>query len=294
MTQGPAPHGGAESSPADAPVVTVATCQLGPVLGDRDGNLRRALSAVSSAADAGAQVVVLPELASTGYVFADAAEARAGAERVDGPLLTGLAAVARERDLVVVVGFAEVDDEVLLRNSAALVDASGVRAVYRKVHLWDRESEFFTPGEAPPPVVQTRHGRIAMVVCYDLEFPEWLRLAALGGADLVCAPTNWPGRRRTDGERPAEVVQVQASAAANRMFVAVCDRTGVERGVEWLSASAVVGPDGYPLAEAVPGGAEQTLLASCCLAQARDKRISPRNDVLADRKPALYGRLVGP
>lgn len=277
---------------SQAPSVTVATCQLGPVLGEPEANLRRVLEAVTTAADRGAQVVVLPELATSGYVFTDAVEARRYGERADGPTVSGLCGVARDRDLVVVVGFAELDEDDVLRNSAALIDADGPRATYRKVHLWDRERELFTPGDQPPPVVDTGYGRIAMVVCYDLEFPEWMRLAALAGADLVCAPTNWPGQRRADGQRPAEVIHIQAAAAANRIFVAACDRTGAERGVDWLAASAVVGPDGYPIVEAEPGGAEQLLLARCDLSAARDKRISPRNDVLADRRPALYGDLT--
>ena len=79
-----------------------------------------------------------------------------------------------------------------LFNSAAVVDGDGVRAVYRKAHLWDREPEFFTPGDEPPPVVETAAGRIAPLVCFDLFFPEWVRVAALAGAQLLCVCGNWP------------------------------------------------------------------------------------------------------
>ena len=80
----------------------------------------------------------------------------------------------------------------VIYNSAAVVDSSGVRAVYRKTHLWDRERLIFTPGAELPPVVETAHGRIGVLICYDLEFPELPRSLALRGADLICAPVNWP------------------------------------------------------------------------------------------------------
>lgn len=274
---------------ADRDAVRVAVCQLAPRIGDAAGNLDRAVAAVSAAADAGAQLIVLPELATSGYVFRDLEEVREVAEPADGPTTRRLAALAKQRDLVVVAGFPERSGN-LLYNSAVLVDQSGIRAVYRKAHLWDQESDFFTPGSAPPPVVDTAVGRVGMVVCYDLEFPEWMRAVALQGADVVCAPTNWPAEARPGDERPIEVVRVQASASVNRVFFAVADRTGQERGVQWVSASAIIGPDGYPLALADSSGEEQIVTASCPLTSAADKRTGPRNDVFADRRTELYAR----
>lgn len=264
-------------------------CQLAPVLGDVDGNLARAVAAVADAAAAGARLVVLPELVSSGYAFAGRDELERCAERPDGTTVTRLAASAREHDAVVVAGFPELADGGAVFNSAVLADSSGVRAVYRKAHLWDREKELFTPGSAPPAVVDTSVGRVGVMVCYDLEFPEWLRLAALAGAEIVCAPTNWPAEPRPAAERPIEVVRLQASASVNRVYVAAADRIGRERGVDWVGGSAIVGPDGYPLAVADRERGEQLLVAACRLAEARDKRVSPRNDVLADRRTDLYG-----
>ena len=269
-------------------IVRVAVHQLAPAIGDLDGNRERALAAIDAAADAGAQVVVLPELAASGYVFRDAAEALALAEPPGGPTVSGWADRAAARDLVVVGGFAE-DGGDDLYNSAAVVDASGLRAVYRKVHLWDRESLVFTPGDAPPAVVDTPHGRIGVMVCYDLEFPEWVRAAALRGAELLCVPTNWPHEPRPDGERPMEVLRTMVAASTNRMAVAACDRCGEERGVTWVAGSAIAGPDGWLLA-GPPARAEPVLLlAEVDLATARDKATGPRNDALGDRRPALYG-----
>jgi predicted amidohydrolase len=277
---------------ATAPDVTVAACQLGPVLGEVTANLRKVETAVRGAAGNGAQVVVLPELVTSGYVFESVEEARGLAERVDGPSLRAIMELAVEHDLVIVGGFAELAPDDGVYNSAFLIDRSGVRAVYRKAHLWADEHRWFTPGKEPPPVVDTDRGRIGILICYDLEFPEWSRIAALAGADLLCVPTNWPVSPLPSGERPIEVVRAQATASVDRVFVAVCDRVGPERGTNWVGVSAIIGPHGYPLALAAAGGGPQTLLARCELGQARDKSTSAVNNVVADRRPELYGRVA--
>jgi 5-aminopentanamidase len=269
----------------------VACCQLAPQLGDPAANRELATAAIAAAAGRGASVVVLPELMSSGYVFESQAEARALAELPDGATVTSWVQVAAEHDLVIVGGFCEAAGEEVF-NSAALVDASGLRCVYRKAHLWDAEPQWFARGAAPPPVVATRHGRIAVMICYDLEFPEWVRLPALDGAQLLCAPVNWPAYPRPDGERPSEVVRVQADAAVNRMFVAACDRVGPERDVAWVGGSVIVDADGWPLAGGSASVQPATLLADCDLRAALDKAVSPHNNVLGDRRPDLYGRVA--
>jgi 5-aminopentanamidase len=118
-----------------------------------------------------------------------------------------------------------------------------------------------------------------------------VRLPALDGAQLLCAPTNWPAFPRPDGERPAEIVRVQADAAVNRMFIAACDRTGTERGVDWVGGSVIVDADGWPLAEATGAAGPVTITADCRLDSALDKTTGPRNDVHADRRPGLYRRV---
>jgi len=281
--------------------VIVACCQLAPVLGEPAVNRELTASAVISAAAAGASIVVLPELASSGYVFQSQAEAAASAEPADGETVSGWARLAAEYGIVIVGGFCEAAGGEVF-NSAALVDPDGLRSVYRKAHLWDDERLWFVPGRAAPPVVTTRFGRIGMMICYDLEFPEWVRLPALDGAQLLCAPTNWPAFPRPDGERPMEVVRVQADAAVNRMFIAACDRIGDERGVGWVGGSVIVDPDGWLLASTPqaaghdPAAAPSepiTIAAECQLEQALDKAVGPNNDVQADRRPELYGRVTG-
>lgn len=275
------------TSPARS-AVTVASCQIAPRVGRVEDNRRRIREAVEEAARQGANIVVLPELANSGYVFEDADELLSVAEPLDGATVGEWTELAARLRLVIVAGFAELGADGRAYNSAVLVDETGVRASYRKAHLWDGEkTRGFTPGDTRPPVVDTPYGRIGMLICYDLEFPEWVRLPALDGAELLCGPVNWPLYPRPEGERPAEVVRVQANAAVNRVFVAVADRTGTERGQDWLGGSVIVDADGYPVT--VPRlGEEAVVTATLDLAEARNKAISDHNDVHADRRPELY------
>jgi predicted amidohydrolase/dienelactone hydrolase len=278
----------------DSSPVTIAVAQLAITIGEPDANRQAAAAAVAEAAAAGAGLVILPELCDSGYVFgADAdqasAEARSLASRADDSVtLRQWCALALAHQVVIVGGFCELGADGRLYNSAAVVDASGTRAVYRKAHLWDKEKLVFTPGDAPPPVVDLDFGRVAVMICYDLEFPEWVRLAALAGADLIAAPVNWPAASWPAGERPAEVIKVQAAAATNGVFVAVADRSRTERGVDWISGSVIVDPGGYPLAGPVLADRPAVLTANCDLISARDKSLDGDNDLLADRRPALY------
>jgi 5-aminopentanamidase len=276
-------------TPLPADLTRVACCQIAPRIGAIEANRAAGLAAAQAAATSGAAIVVLPELSASGYVFRDAAEARSLAEPADGPTAAGWAVLARRHDVTIVGGVCELGADGLLYNTAVAVDAGGVRVAYRKAHLWDAEKLVFTPGQEPPPVIDTAGTSLGVMVCYDLEFPEWVRLPALAGARLLCVPANWPAQPRPEGERPIEVVRAQAAASTNRMFVAVCDRNGAERGVDWVGGSVIIDPDGWPLAGPVPGDHEITIAAECDLGSAADKRISARNDVLTDRRPALYG-----
>ena len=232
---------------------------------------------------------MLPELCDSGYVFTGAAEARGLASPAgDSRTLRQWHDLAQASQTVIVGGFCELGPDGRLYNSAAMVDASGTRVVYRKAHLWDKEKQVFTPGGGPPPVVTLPIGRVGVLICYDLEFPEWVRQVALTGADLIAAPVNWPAAAHPAGERPAEVVKAQADASVNGVFIAVADRCGDERGVSWVGGSLIAGPDGYPLAGPAEAGQPAVLTVDCDLAQARDKRINENNDLLADRRADLY------
>ena len=275
--------------------VRVAACQLAIQIAEPDANRAAAAAAIGAAVSSGAQIVVLPELTPSGYVFSGAAEARSLSEpAADGPTARQWCELAAAHGIVVIGGFAELGDDGQVYNSALLADSTGVRAVYRKAHLWDAEADCFVPGDRPPPVVETEFGAISMMICYDVEFPEWVRLPALAGADLLAVPTNWPSEPSPAGERSILTVNVQAAAFANRMFTAAACRCGTERGVRWVGGSIIAGPDGYPLAgpasmtSEAGEAASEILIADCDLAQARNKAAGPRNDAHADRRPELY------
>lgn len=268
--------------------IRVTCCQIPVTIGDTVGNQTTSTAAIEAAARDGAQIVVLPELASSGYVFADRAELASLAETRDGPAITAWANLAEALELTIVAGFPESAGEQIY-NSAVVVDPTGVRGIYRKAHLWDTENNVFDRGDDLPLLVDTAHGRIGVMVCYDLEFPEWVRAVALEGADLLCAPVNWPLLPRPDGERPTEMVRALAGAGANRMPIAVCDRAGVERGVDWIGGSVITDADGYPMTIA-EFGAPDSITADVDVEQARIKRFNENNDVHGDRRTDLYRR----
>jgi 5-aminopentanamidase len=269
----------------------VACQQLSPKLGAAEENMKSCREAIRAAARGGAKFVLLPELVSSGYAFESAEEARAAAQPASGPAVTAWIEEAGAANLTVAGGFAELAEDGMVYNSVAIVDGTGLLAVYRKTHLWNREKLWFAPGEEVPPVVETAIGRVGLLVCYDLEFPENIRSLALRGAELVAVATNWPRSRRPQGERPPEVINAMASARFNRVFVACCDRVGPERGVEWTGGSVIVDELGWPLAEArhdAPG----LIAASCELGRARDKSWTEYADMFGDRRPELYGVLT--
>jgi predicted amidohydrolase len=267
-------------------VTLVCAAQLSLTVGDVDGNRRAGLDAITAAAAAGAGVVVLPELSDTGYVFADRDEALALAD--PGPTVEAWVEAARRHRMIVVGGYCDRKADVLT-NAAVVVGPTGPLARYDKVHLWGRESEVFAAGTLPPPVVDTPVGRIGVLICYDLEFPEWVRRAADAGADLVAAPVNWPRTDRPDGERPIEVVKAQAAAAYYGVHLAVADRCGADRGTGWVGGACIVDRTGYLVAGPSLEDRAALVTADLDMAAARDKRLGSRNHLVDDRRPDLYG-----
>jgi len=273
----------------------IAVCQVSAHVGERAKNAERLQAVIREAADHGAQVVVIPELANTGYTIvnktelADLAEV---AELAESATLTAWHQLARELGIVLVGGFAEAGRDGDFYNSSAIVDATGVRAVYRKAHLWGTESEIFTPGDGLPPVVDTAFGRIGLMVCYDIEFSEWVREVTLRGAELLCCPVNWPQWPHPADEKPSEVIKVQAQASMNKIFIAIADRALSDRGQDWTGASIIVDPDGFPLTT-LATGSDNIFYADVDLTLARDKNISAHNNVIADRRTDLYQSIDG-
>jgi predicted amidohydrolase len=267
----------------------VACCQMAPRVGAREHNRRAVREAIRQAVDAGARIVVLPELSTSGYVLRSQSEARGLALRPADGALDDWSEEASRGDAVVVGGFAELGDEGLVYDSAAVVDESGTLAVYRKAHLWLDEPHVFAVGDQPPPVIETRAGRIGVAICYDLFFPEVTRDLARAGAEIIAAPTCSPLLDADVTNADIGTAVVRAAAHVNRVFIAVCDRCGTERGTSWAGRSVIVDPDGR-VVSGPPGDRPEMIIADCELSVARDKVVpGTANDVFGDRRPELYG-----
>jgi 5-aminopentanamidase len=270
--------------------VRIVCAQLWPRIGELEANRERAAAAVALAAVDGADLVVLPELCVSGYVFEDAGEARRLAEPIDGPTIEGWREQSVRDRIVIIGGVCELDDDGRVRNSAVVIEGGEVLAVYRKAHLWDREKLVFEPGDEPPPVVETSLAKVGVGICYDSQFPEAMRMLALAGAEVIAVPTNNPLLSPELEPLPGELLMASTTAIVNRVYVAQADRTGLERGVEWVGATAIAAPGGQLLTERVRG--EGSVRADVDPALAREKRLSERNDALADRRPELYGAIA--
>ncbi len=266
----------------DAVGLRVAAVSPEIVIGDLEGNLDRIRSAISAAARREAQLIVLPELATSGYVFTDQDEARGAAMSADDPRWSVVQQVIPE-DAVVVVGYAESDGDRLF-NTAAVLTRNGRLADYRKSHLWGAEKSVFESGAEAGMVVDAPFGRLGVALCYDNEFPEVPRRLALAGADVLALPVNWPLVPRPEGEHAPELIQAMASARSSRLPVVIADRWGSERGVDWTDGTAIIDEQGWIVAFRAVMGA--TALLS--LDAARNKSLPPHNDLFADRRADLY------
>jgi len=195
------------------------------------------LSEVSSA------LVVLPELATTGYSFKDLNELLGVAEPANldkSPSLSAIAKVAAKQSLHVVVGFAERHGNKAY-NSAALIGPKGLITVYRKIHLYNREKLYFEPGDAPPPVIDLPDiGRVGIMICYDWYFPETARSLAFRGADIIAHPANLV--------LPWCLDAMKTRSLENKVFTITANRTGLESNagieIDFYGRSQVLSPTG--------------------------------------------------
>ena len=279
----------------DEAAVKIACVQMEPVVGKKEQNVRRTLELIETAAAQGARLVVLPELANSGYVFASREEAFALAEEVPyGPTSQAWMDVARRHGLHLVAGINERDGQALY-NAAVVIGPSGHVGTFRKVHLWAAENLFFEPGNLGFPVFKTPLGRIATFICYDGWFPESYRLCALQGADIVCIPTNWVPIPGQDEKREAMAnILCMAAAHANSMFVAAADRVGMERGQPFIGRSVIVSYTGWPISGPASPDREEIIYAEANLADARRKRNwNEYNQVLRDRRVDVYDEMLG-
>jgi len=260
---------------------TIGYAQFTPAFGRVEENLARIEALLE---DVEADLLVLPELALSGYQFRDPAELASLAVTLDGPEVGRLAELARRRRTLLVIGVAEKTSG-LLYNSALWFGPGGERGGYRKVHLFVDEKGLFEPGDLGYPVWEIGGLRLGIQICFDWLFPEAMRSLAVRGADVVAHPSNLvlPHAQRAMPVRCLE----------NRVFAVTANRCGTEERtgtpLTFTGRSQVSGPEGEVL---VSSGAEEDEVRTVevDLTRARDKWITPANHVLNDRRPDQYSR----
>jgi predicted amidohydrolase len=274
-----------------ARAVTVATVQFEPIIGDRAGNLAAIERLAKAAKTQGAEIVVLPELADSGYTFRDGEEVAALAGPVPGgPSAETLRRLAEEFGLYIVSGIAEQDGD-RFYNSALLCGPEGYIGKYRKLHLWNNENRLFRKGDLGLPIFDLPFGRIGIAICYDGWFPETFRQLALAGAELVCVPTNWVPMAGAEGvPEPMANILHKAAAHTNGLYIACADRIGIVRGQSFIGRSLNVGPQGWPISGPASADREEILLAQIDLSSVTETRtLNSFNHLLGDRRADVYG-----
>jgi predicted amidohydrolase len=272
---------------------TIAAVQMNPKIMQTRQNLDWILAKAGDAAGDGADLIVFPECALTGYVFHSREEALPFMETIPGPSTNELAASCKKLGVHIVVGLLEVDGDRCF-NAAVLIGPAGLVGRYRKNHLpFLGVDRFLDRGDGPFPVYQTPVGKIGIHICYDAIFPESARVMTLLGADILALPTNWPEGR---GKVPNYVINTRAYE--NKVHFVATDRVGEERGTRFIGKSKIVDAWGDTLAQA-SGGDEETIYAQVKPADARQKRVifEPGKfemDFIGDRRPELYGAIGEP
>jgi len=272
---------------------------------DPAANLRKALALAEKAARRGAKVICTQELFRSQYFCqTEDHENFKLAERIPGPSTEAFQKFAKKWKVVVVASLFEKRASGLYHNSAAVIDADGsLLGVYRKMHIPDDplyyEKFYFAPGDTGFRSWKTKHGHIAVLICWDQWYPEAARLAALQGAEILIYPTaiGWhPKEKKKFGAQQHDAWEViqRSHAVANGCFVAVCNRIGLERpaggaGIEFWGQSFVAGTSGEILAKASVSK-EEILIVPVDLAEVDSTRT--HWPFLRDRRIDAYGDLT--
>ena len=255
--------------------------QNNPEFGKVSENLDRIAAALGTVE---ADLLVLPELCASGYQFVSTAEVRDLAEPIpEGATTTRLLELAKRRHMVIVAGLPERAGTAYY-NSAVAVGPQGFIGCYRKTHLFFEETLFFNPGDTGFQVWDIGPAKIGVMICFDWYYPEAARALALKGAEIICHPSNLVLPNCPDS-MPVRCLE-------NRVYAVTCNRTGSKaRGgkkrLTYIGSSEIVTPHGAILQRA-PRDQEALSVAEIDPAEARDKSVTPYNDLLRDRRESLY------
>ncbi len=252
--------------------------QMDVQLGNPAVNLATVQRLTAEAKTRGSDLLVLPELWSTGY---DLEHAEQYATPLDQGIFAQTAVLAQEYNLYLFGSCLSWLGEKQFGNTAVLFTPTGtIQAVYSKIHLFRlmQEEQFLTAGENLT-VAETPWGKAGLTICYDLRFPELFRAYALAGASFILLPAEWPHPRLSHWQ-----TLLRARAIENQLFLIACNRVGHAKGSHFFGHSTIINPWGEVVAEA---GEEETLItADINLSQVEEVRA--KIPVFADRRPQLY------
>lgn len=269
---------------ADQPTFAAACVQFNVRRGDIEHNRTKAIAGIKAAAALGVEFVVLPELWPTSFVAEASDNLLAASQEAEQAVCT----LARELSMVIVGGGLERQDGQLF-DRAQVIDRGDVRGSYRKIHLFspNAEDRHMSPGHDPV-IADTSLGRIGVVICYDLRFPELVRYYFYKNVDVLAVPSQWPEARTTHWR-----TLLKARAIENEMFVIGCNRTGVETSLKndeklhYPGDSRIIDPMGETLGSGA--GEEGPVTGEIELRKVRSmRRILPINK---DRRPDLYAQI---
>ncbi len=250
-------------------------------LGQQDANIQRLTSLLKDAADS--NLIVIPELANSGYNFRSKEEAFSFSEEIHRSVyIDFLCMKAREHNLFIVSGINEREGNKLY-NSAVLVGPTGLIGKYRKIHLFFNEFDIFEPGNLGLPVFDIGICKTGILICFDWIFPEVWRILALKGADVICHPSNLV--------LPYAQQAVPVQGMLNRTFTVTSNRIGTEKNLTFTGKSIIADPLGKTLLTA-SSDKEEVGFVEFDLSMARNKMITPRNHLFDDRIPRLYSDLI--
>lgn len=258
--------------------LTVSLAQIDIVLGDPATNLAKAADWIAEAAQRSSDLVILPELWSSGY---DLTRAPKLASTMRDGLVRQVANLAAQHQIWVVGSTLVSDGEAQPTNRAILFDPTGeVIASYDKIHLFGLmdEDQYLAPGKSLT-LTETPWGKAGLAICYDLRFPEIFRSYALAGANMILLPSEWPYPRQAHWS-----TLLRARAIENQLYVLACNRVGKDTRNTFCGRSAVIDPWGEVTVEA--GDTETMLTVTIDLATV--PQIRDRIPVFRDRRPELY------
>ena len=259
----------------------VGLFQFSPDFGMVQQNLERIECVVR---ETDADLIVLPELCTTGYQFISKDEVDALSEPIpSGPSVQRLIGLCEDNKCYLAAGLAEKDGN-FCYNSAVLLGPEGCTGIYRKIHLFDEEKTWFKEGNLGPGVWDIGSAKIGLMVCFDWIFPEMARSLALLGADIICHPANLVLPYCQDAAVTRSV--------ENRVFFILANRIGQEereagKRLTFTGGSEVVAPDGQILFR-MGRNEEKVQIVEMDPTRARDKQITGRNHLWEDRRPDLY------